>query len=75
MPPCEDLTYSLVDSKTQIDIIAGGESRDWIFSNPVAIEMNRAAVMIYKDGKHIGADMNGKNVVLVSDLNNEVQGE
>ncbi|MEN9625742.1 MAG: hypothetical protein RL557_70 [archaeon] len=68
---CNDLADLVQQYGGEIDIIAGGESRDWIFSNPVAIEMSKARVMIYKDGKCIGADMRGKHVALVSDLNNE----
>ncbi|UCD20540.1 MAG: hypothetical protein JSW08_02045 [archaeon] len=56
------------------DVISGGESRDWIFSLPVASRIPCAHVMIYKDGRVVGAlkeDMKGKNVVHIADLNNE----
>lgn len=55
-----------------IDYIAGGESRDWIFSLRVAAALRKPAVMIYKDGKVLpDIDFKGKNIGLVSDLNNE----
>ena len=54
-----------------IDIIAGGESRDWIFSFVVARELGLPHIMLYKDGKTVGADIARKSVALVSDLNNE----
>jgi orotate phosphoribosyltransferase len=52
-------------------VFSGGETRDWIFSNPVAATMLRPHVMIYKDGKMVGADIKGKNVIHIADLNNE----
>ncbi len=52
-------------------IIAGGETRDWIFSLPLARELGVPSVMIYKDGKTVGAEMKDKDVFLVADLNNE----
>lgn len=52
-------------------IISGGESRDWVFSFPVAQMLNLPHFMIYKDGKTLGANVNGKNVIHVADLNNE----
>lgn len=52
-------------------IIAGGESRDWDFSNPVAYELAMPHAKIYKEGKLLGADMDGKKVILTADLNNE----
>src|SRR3989344_3362269 len=72
---CDDLSF-LVSIVTKnysrdIDIIAGGEKRDWVFSNVVAEKVVKAPVMIYKDGSYIGADMNGNHVALVCDLNNE----
>lgn len=59
------------DSDQAIDIISGGESRDWPFSFPVAEKLGVAPLMIYKDGKMLGADVNGKRVLHVADLNNE----
>ena len=52
-------------------IISGGESRDWDFSNPVAAKISKAHTKIYKNGKMLGADVNGKKVVHIADLNNE----
>ncbi len=53
------------------NIISGGESRDWIFSLPVAYQFNAPHVMIYKDGKMLGPSLDGKYVIHVADLNNE----
>jgi len=53
------------------DVIAGGETRDWDFSNPVAVMMGKSHAKMYKDGRLLGADVNGKKVVHVADLNNE----
>ena len=53
------------------DIFSGGESRDWIFSNPLAIELKKPLRMFYKDGRKFGGDVKGKRVLHVSDLNNE----
>ena len=57
-------------------IISGGESRDWCFSLSVSEILGLPPAMIYKkDGsgqcKTIGADMKGKIVAHVADLNNE----
>ncbi len=52
-------------------IISGGETRDWIFSNPVAFFLQKAHASLYKDGKIIGTDMKDRKVVHVADLNNE----
>ena len=52
-------------------VISGGETRDWIFSFPVAAGLQKPHVMIYKDGKIIGADMKSRSVAHVADLNNE----
>lgn len=66
---------SLVDLiKSEIgacDVISGGETRDWDFSNPVAVMMKKPHAKIYKDGRLLGAEVNGKKVVHVADLNNE----
>ena len=53
------------------DVISGGESRDWDFSNPAAFSLGKAHAKIYKNGNIIGADVEGKRVVHVADLNNE----
>jgi len=58
-------------------VISGGETRDWIFSNPASINLSRLLdysvphVMLYKDGKTVGANMVGKQAIHVADLNNE----
>ena len=52
-------------------VISGGESRDWIFSGPVAEKLCLPHTMIYKDGKVIGASMKNRLVAHVADLNNE----
>ena len=53
------------------DVIGGGETRDWDFSNPVAVMMNKPHAKMYKDGRLIGADVTGRMVAHVADLNNE----
>jgi orotate phosphoribosyltransferase len=52
-------------------VISGGESRDWDFSNPIAVHLRLAHAKLYKDGRMIGADVAGKDVFHVADLNNE----
>ncbi|MFA5857422.1 MAG: hypothetical protein WC867_08730 [Candidatus Pacearchaeota archaeon] len=54
--------------------IAGGESRDWIFSNALIKEIGKPAIMIYKDKKIIpfsDEEIKGRTFVITSDLNNE----
>ncbi len=53
------------------NIISGGESRDWIFSFPVAYQLKAPHLMIYKDGKMLGPSIDKKYVIHVADLNNE----
>ena len=53
------------------DAISGGETRDWDFSNPVAIALRKPHLKMYKDGKVLGADIAGKTFLHVADLNNE----
>ena len=53
------------------DAISGGETRDWDFSNPVAIALRKPHLKMYKDGKILGADIAGKTFLHVADLNNE----
>lgn len=53
------------------DAISGGETRDWDFSNPVAIALRKPHLKMYKDGKILGADIAGKKFLHVADLNNE----
>ncbi|MBS3079735.1 hypothetical protein J4218_06450 [Candidatus Pacearchaeota archaeon] len=54
-------------------LISGGETRDWIFSNPVALTLKKQSIMIYKDGKIIPGDQEIKDrrFAHVADLNNE----
>lgn len=53
------------------DVISGGETRDWDFSNPVAVMMGKPHAKMYKDGRLLGADVKGRKIVHVADLNNE----
>ena len=53
------------------DAISGGETRDWDFSNPVAIALRKPHLKMYKDGNVLGADIAGKTFLHVADLNNE----
>ena len=53
------------------EIVSGGETRDWIFSNPTAIQLGLPSAMLYKDGKIVGADIKGKKVLHIADSNNE----
>ncbi len=55
----------------KFNIIAGGETRDWDFSNPVAYTLGKAHAKLYKNGKILGADMNNEIIVHVADLNNQ----
>jgi len=55
----------------EFDVISGGETRDWDFSNPVAVMMQKPHAKLYKDGRLLGAEVKGKKVVHVADLNNE----
>jgi len=59
------------DTNQPIDVIAGGESRDWPFSSPIAEKLGAAHLMIYKDGGMLGPDIKGKRVLHIADLNNE----
>jgi len=70
---CEDMANMVRDTLGQDwkGIISGGESRDWVFSGPVAGRLHFPGTWIYKDGKVIGASMKDNNVAHVADLNNE----
>ncbi len=70
---CDDMTTLVKKVIPNLDniIIAGGETRDWMFSGPVATRLNLPHTMIYNDGKVIGAKMNGRDIAFVADLNNE----
>ncbi|MEK6928130.1 MAG: hypothetical protein AABX11_06885 [Nanoarchaeota archaeon] len=59
------------DSPDKDFVISGGERRDWIFSIPVAVNLGVGPTMICKNGEILGANMNGKKVVHVADVNNE----
>lgn len=71
-----DLIYDTV-SLDKVDIISGGETRDWIFSNLVVnnlvrdYNISKAHVMLYKNGKTVGTSMAKKRILHVADLNNE----
>lgn len=52
-------------------VISGGQTRDWIFSNAIGARLKLPTVMIYEDGKTVGANMKGKLVLPIADLNNE----
>jgi len=52
-------------------VIAGGESRDWIFSFPMSDRLKTAHTAVYKNGKMHGSNVKDRNVVWVADLNNE----
>ncbi len=67
----ESLVKLIRDWGIEFDVIAGGETRDWDFSNPCAVAMRKPHVKIYKDGRMLGADLNGQRVLHVVDLNNE----
>lgn len=53
------------------DAVSGGETRDWDFSNPVAVAMQKPHIKIYKNGQTLGADISNKKILHVADLNNE----
>ena len=54
-----------------MEVISGGESRDWCFSFPIATQMGKPHAMIYKNGKYIGPNLQNQRVVHVADLSNE----
>lgn len=55
----------------EFDAISGGETRDWDFSNPVAVALRKPHVKLYKNGKMLGAGIRGRRLLHVADLNNE----
>lgn len=57
--------------QVEFDVIAGGETRDWDFSNPCAVALRQPHVKIYKDGRMLGAEVRDRRVLHVVDLNNE----
>lgn len=72
-----ELICSTIGAKVSDMVISGGETRDWIFSLPIALQLCQPHVMLYKPvgndlvGKTVGADIKGKEVIHVADLNNE----
>ncbi len=38
-------------TESNLEWVSGGQRRDWLFSGPIARELSRAHVSIYKDGK------------------------
>lgn len=72
----EDITQLIAFTcKGKFDFVSGGESRDWVFSYPVAshpsFHLVKPHFTIYKDGKTFGADISGKTGIHVADLSNE----
>lgn len=68
---CDDFA-NLVNSNGNFDVISGGESRDWDFSNVLSYILSKPHMKIYKNGKTLGAEnIQGKSVAHVADLNNE----
>ena len=68
-----DMTILILDTIRlhEVDVISGGETRDWIFSGPVSNKLQKPHAMLYKNGKTVGAPISEANVVNVADLNNE----
>lgn len=52
-------------------VITGGESCDWMFSQPVATRVIMPHTMLYKDGRTAGASLMNAHVTHIADLNNE----
>lgn len=59
------------NSKDSDFVISGGERRDWIFSYPVAAMLSQPHLTICKNTQTFGADVRGRKVIHVADLNNE----
>jgi orotate phosphoribosyltransferase len=58
----------------EFDVISGGESRDWDFSNPVAYALGKPHAKLYKDpakNPALGAGIRDQRIVHVADLQNE----
>lgn len=68
---CDDMEALVRKNMLNTSAISGGESRDWMFSFPIADRLGLDKAMIYKNGKILGADLQGKRVLHVADLNNE----
>lgn len=60
----------LIETSGNFDVVSGGESRDWDFSNPIAVALEKPHLKLYKDGGHFGTDVMGKRVIHVADMNN-----
>jgi orotate phosphoribosyltransferase len=67
----ELIEESLCEWEEDFDCISGGESRDWDFSNPTAYALKAAHVKLYKNGKTVGAPIEGQKIIHVADLNNQ----
>ena len=71
---CKDLANGIklkMQRGDLVDAISGGETRDWMFSYPVAANLGLPHFSVYKNGRTFGADINGKYVLHLADLNNE----
>lgn len=71
---CKDMETLIRSSNpgmSEMGVISGGESRDWMFSYPLADRLSIPHLAIYKNGKTIGANIEGRVVSHVADLNNE----
>ena len=67
-----DSIVRLISEKAgAFDVISGGETRDWDFSNPAAAALRKPHLKMYKDGRRLGAEVRGRRVLHVADLNNE----
>ena len=69
-----EMILGLTEGGNGFYAVSGGESRDWIFSYPVAYRLGRPHLTLYKDSEKnppIGADVKGQDVAHVADLQNE----
>ncbi len=57
-------------SGEEVDVIVGGEKRDWVFSGPVASFRKWPHTMLCKDGTIIGAQLKDRIATLIADTNN-----
>jgi orotate phosphoribosyltransferase len=73
MGACKDMEkiINMTIEDHEFDIISGGETRDWMFSFPLANTLQKSHAMLYKNGKILGANMKDKKVIHIADLNNE----
>lgn len=64
--------FRLAIPTNSIDAIAGGETRDWDFSNPIASRVELPHMKLYKNKGPLGfTDVDGKVILPIADLNNE----